>query len=377
VKNGDQWRIAAIRPDGRVEIEPPNTPARVRRRGSVVLPATYVRDHLDLGYALTTHRAQGLTVATAHALVSSGSTKEGLYVAMSRGSDSNIAYVAVDQADDSHSSLPTEDAAGISVLVGVMRRSGADSSAHAVQAAEYATYNGIARQAAELEMLAAEAQHDRFSALLLDAGLTKSEHTSALASPSFGPLGAGMRRAEAEGVDLTHLLRTAVAMHDLDDARDIAAVLHERIRHLTQGRRVDPTGIASRFIAGLVPEPLGPMSEEHRQAISERADRIEDYAGGLVDAALAQGARWVHLLGDRPPTAAARTRWDTAAVTIAAYRDRYAVTSDAPLGGPAATDAQELDRARAAETLAVLASFGSPAIPPSAATPARVIELGR
>lgn len=376
VKNGDQWRIAAIRPDGRVEIVPPNSPGRVRRRGTVVLPATYVRDHLDLGYALTAHRAQGLTVATAHALVSSGSTKEGLYVAMSRGSQSNTAYVALDHADDSHASPPTDHATGMSVLVAVMRRSGSDASAHAVQAAEYATYNGIARQAAELEMLAAEAQHDRFSAVLRDAGLTEDEHSSTLASSSFGPLGAGMRRAEAEGFDLTRLLRSAVAMHDLDDARDVAAVLHERIGHLTQRRRVDPTGSAARFIAGLVPEPMGPMSDEYRRAVRERSDRIESYASDLLDAAEAQRAPWVRLLGNCPPTATGRAQWMASALTIAAYRNRYAITSDAPLGGPPQTDAQELDRARAVDALSELESLDGPATPTRAAMSTRVIDLG-
>ena len=34
-----------------------------------MLPARYVADEVELGYAATAHRAQGATVDTAHALV--------------------------------------------------------------------------------------------------------------------------------------------------------------------------------------------------------------------------------------------------------------------------------------------------------------------
>ena len=46
------------------------TVRRAGGHGEVVLPADYVADHVELGYASTAHRAQGRTVDTAHALVS-------------------------------------------------------------------------------------------------------------------------------------------------------------------------------------------------------------------------------------------------------------------------------------------------------------------
>ncbi len=58
-----------------------------------VLPADYVREHVELGYASTAHRAQGRTVDTAHAYVSGETTREPLYVMASRGRDSNRLYV--------------------------------------------------------------------------------------------------------------------------------------------------------------------------------------------------------------------------------------------------------------------------------------------
>ena len=40
----------------------------------------------------------------------------------------------------------------------------------------------------------------------------------------------------------------------------------------------------------------------------------------------------------------ARTRWLDVAATVAAYRDRYKVTSDLPVGGGASNEAQAADR---------------------------------
>jgi hypothetical protein len=68
-----------------------------RRSGSaVLLPAEYVRHHLELGCAVTPHRAQGVTTETAHVVVTTGTTRENLNVATTRGREANTAYVALD-----------------------------------------------------------------------------------------------------------------------------------------------------------------------------------------------------------------------------------------------------------------------------------------
>ena len=79
VRNGDRWTVTATHPDGGVTVRGPH--------GRVQLPAAYVAEHLELGYASTVHRAQGRTVDTAHAIVQPGMTREALYVAMTRGRD--------------------------------------------------------------------------------------------------------------------------------------------------------------------------------------------------------------------------------------------------------------------------------------------------
>ena len=178
---------------------------------------------------------------------------------MSRGRDSNIAYVALDQPDDSHSTPEPEDVSARTVLYGVLQHSGASLSAHQTMEAEYDLHAGIDRLAAELETIASAAQRDRFVALLGRSGLTEAQHAAAIESTAFGPLTAELRRAEAYHHDLERLVPRLVGQHGLDDADDIAAVLRYRLEKVAasppRGCRLRP-----RLIAGLIPEPLGPMS---------------------------------------------------------------------------------------------------------------------
>ena len=113
-----------------------------------MLPPGYVAEHVDLGYAVTAHRAQGLTVDTAHVVVTGSTTRENLYVAMTRGRDTNIAYVALDAPDDLH--LPPADHIdATAVLTAVLQRSGSEQSAHQTISTEQNTWTGIAQLAAE------------------------------------------------------------------------------------------------------------------------------------------------------------------------------------------------------------------------------------
>src|SRR5690242_13590788 len=88
VKNGDAWHVERRHPDGSLSVR------SLAHRGRVRLPAEYARDHVELLYATTTHRAQGSTVDTAHPLITAGMTRENLYVLASRARDKTTLYVA-------------------------------------------------------------------------------------------------------------------------------------------------------------------------------------------------------------------------------------------------------------------------------------------
>jgi hypothetical protein len=315
-----------------------------------VLDAHYVRQHVDLGYAVTAHRTQGVTVDTSHVMVTASTTRENLYVSMSRGRNANTAYVALGHPDDSHTTPELDDVTALTVLFGVLQHTGDSLSATQAIEPEYELHGGIDRLAAELETIAAVAQHDRFADLLSRSGLTVEQHAAVVESAAYGPLTAAIRRAEANHHDLERLLPRVVSQHSLVDADDIAAVLRYRLDKAAstppRGRRTKP-----RLIVGLIPEPLGEMTDADRQAIDQRKQLIESRARALAEDAIQAREPWTRRLGESPRGVYARERWLTDASTVAAYPDRYRITSDLPLGGTAANDAQRADRLRALRAL--------------------------
>jgi hypothetical protein len=313
-----------------------------------------VAEHVDLGYAVTAYRAQGITTDTAHVLVEPTSTRETFYVAMTRGRHSNHAYVTLDRADDHAQPHPGDDphATARSVLYGVLQHSGAELSAHETIVAEQEQWGSIAQLAAEYETIAAAAQHDRWAALIRCSGLSDEQAESAIESEAFGPLAAELRRAEANHHNLDALLPRLVAARGFDDADDIAAVLHYRVERATgrpagSGRTRKPT----RLIAGLIPQAHGVIDVEMRAALDEREELIAARADAVLDGALAESVPWTKALGTRPTEPRRAAAWRKSARVIAAYRDRYRVTDDAPLGAPPESAVQKIDAARARAAL--------------------------
>ncbi|MGE3813021.1 MAG: ATP-binding domain-containing protein, partial [Candidatus Nanopelagicales bacterium] len=107
VRNGTRWTLTAIHADGSADLAAlSGTGPEGTGQDRVRVPAHYVRRHLELGYATTIHRAQGLTVDHAHLLATQGMTRESMYVGLTRGRHSNHVYVPVDPLDDGCQHLP-------------------------------------------------------------------------------------------------------------------------------------------------------------------------------------------------------------------------------------------------------------------------------
>lgn len=328
VRNGDRWHVLAAGADGSLTVE-----RRHRtHRGRVTLAPAYVAEHVDLGYAVTAHRAQGLTVDTAHVVVNNSTTRENLYVAMTRGRDTNTAYVALDQPDDTHTPPDPDGVTARTVLFGVLQHSGAELSAHQMIEAEQERWTSIAQLAAEYETIAAVAQHDRWTALIRHSGLTDEQSDRVIESDSFGPLTAELRRAEAEYFNVDDLLPRLIQRRTLDDADDIGAVLVSRLRHATTNvsrHRTPPD-----LIAGLLPAARGPMADDMLTALTERENLMEARARTLADEAHERHDPWLKKLGNTPQEPDQRDEWLTAASTVAAYRDRWHIEGRGILGHP-------------------------------------------
>ena len=341
VKNGDRWTVVADPGDGSLIVR------RFRGSSSVRLPADYVAEHVELGYATTANRAQGTTVDTAHVVVTGPTIgRETLYVAMTRGRHRNQLYVATDyHCDPDAQHGPGERQTVRDVLTAILTNAGADVSAHETIRAAQDAATGWSQLVAEYDTLAAAGDHDQWTRLL-DTALPSWASGMIATSEAFGPLVAVLRRADALGVDLPSVIPKLVGERELDTAEDVAAVLHERVERWLASCDAKPR--RQGLIAGLHPIAQQVTDPDLRHALDDRAELLEHRATTLAEQALAAHADWVRRLGAAPSDPARRAIYLRCLATVAAYRDQWSITGPDPLG-PACDQpsARAEDRARA------------------------------
>ncbi|MDA8283524.1 MAG: relaxase domain-containing protein [Actinomycetota bacterium] len=371
VRNGDRWTVTATHDDGAMTV------TRLGGTGTLLLPACYVAEHVELAYASSAHRAQGRTVDTAHAMVSPTTTREVLYVSATRGRESNRLYVDThyDPEPQTGHDAMTEHETARQVLAGVLRHEGADLAAHEMIRHAHDEAEGMERLSAEYLTLATLAQAERFDALLVRSGLSADELAAIRASEARGPLFAAFRDAEARGLDIDAALPRLVAGKSLADADDIAAVLHHRLERWTNAAAGRHRG-SQILIAGLIPRAKGVTDPELATALAERDRAMEARARALAARAVENAHVWVGALGAPPGDPTRRERWLREVSTVAAYRDRWHVTSRRPLGAPA--DVASIEQSvqyRRAQGAIERAKALSRTEPPKAAGPVLDVEL--
>lgn len=345
VRNGDRWTVTRVHKDGSMQVER----LGVAVGASVTLPAGYVAEHVDLGYAVTAHRAQGMTVDTSHVVVTGSTTRENLYVSMTRGRDSNIAYVALDKPDEGHAPPEPNEVNAHTVLFGVLQHIGGELSAHQMIETEQDRWSSIAHLAAVYETIGPVAQRDRWVEVIQGSGLTEEQVEQVLASESFGPITAELRRAESNHYDVEKLLPVVVARRGLDDAEEIGAVLISRLQKAAQPRQ-GTRRPSPKLVVGLIPVADGPMNADMATALEQLAAEMEGRAMTLAEQAVEANAPWLKRLGTVPASESDRQRWLHEVRTVAAYRDRYNVDGRRALGD-LKTEAQKLDAARAEQAI--------------------------
>lgn len=102
VKNGDRWRIKRVTRRGALKVQ------HIQSRRTVLLPAKYVTEQVELGYACTTHTAQGVTADTMHGLLTGTESRQHTYTMLTRGREANHAYLVVVGDGDPHSVIRPE-----------------------------------------------------------------------------------------------------------------------------------------------------------------------------------------------------------------------------------------------------------------------------
>jgi DNA primase catalytic core len=228
VKNGDLWRVIARGRDGALQARHLDTGA------TVVLPVDYVAAHVELGYAATIHRVQGMTVDTCHAMVGVGMTRNELYTAITRGADSNRVYVETDDILDlDPHRQPDLERAVLNALKGVLDRDGEEKSASRVIEDEWDYAHSLARLVPEYEDAYLAFLEPNRTGRLAQAVRTVLPEPMAdlvLADESWPALAKRLSQHEAAGTDVETVVRRA-AGGGFEGARSIAKVLHHRIGH--------------------------------------------------------------------------------------------------------------------------------------------------
>lgn len=323
VRNGDLWDVRRIEQDGSLLVVPART--RMARRGvvgtagsdetsPVSLPAAYAVEHVDLAYATTTHRAQGITVDTAHVLAHAGMTRENLYVAMTRGRDANHVYLAVDGLDTDCDELPDLHAPGDAndILATILATTGAEQSATGTIAARLDEATSLRRLEPIARTLYADAAHRRWSAMLCELGVEPNVVRAISRSPAAGQLFGALDQVAAMATDREAVLRMIIPDAQAIDPTDS---MHRRARswldrNTESGHDLPPVHDAN----GLDSDGL---------ALLRQVEELIGYrVATLTETALGSAPSWLESLGPQPDAEDARADWLAAIAAHAAHLDR-------------------------------------------------------
>ena len=342
VRNGDRWIITKTLDDGSVTIRR----AGYRFGASIVLPTFYVAEHLDLGYAVTAHRAQGVTTDTSHILVTEATTRENLYVGLTRGRQHNHAWVATDQPDDlQHTSNKATTARD--VLETVLRNVGTEQSAHQVAQDEHEKWNRIDHLVAMHQEIYKAAIADRWASLIQHAGLTDQQAQQVQASDAYGPLCHELARMDSTRRSPEQALPLIVSSRPLDDVQDIAAVLYRRVEAVNNNpdtQRCQQT--RQSYVLGLVPQATGPIRDDMKTSLTQIEIALRQRSRELAQQAVHDHEPWLTALGPRPIDTQTASQWNQTLEAVAAYRERWGIGSATPLGASSGDPDQQADAVR-------------------------------
>lgn len=284
VKNGDLWRVTDLHDDGRI------TAQHIQHGGKVTLPAHYVEQSVELGYAATIHRAQGSTVDTAHALVDASTDRAGAYVALTRGRENNALYVALTDGEKRDDVLDR--------ITGAYER---DLTVHETVDQLRAEHRNLANLIAQHEDISELAVQKVMEPYLMEGMSKVKDHPvrdkdsgqiidhipangvedakAVLTSPAWPALAHDMGEAYRNGVDPAALIEQAYSRRPLEasdqgaEAKDYAAVMQWRVEKLN---------VDAQKVHEMAERPLSYLSDEHlARLVDQAAKRTQPMADRL------------------------------------------------------------------------------------------------
>jgi conjugative relaxase-like TrwC/TraI family protein len=245
VRNGETWTVIRTYRDGSMKVKNHDSKA------TTTLPGWYVEKQVELAYASTVTRSQGMTVDTAHPLLTPGMDRNSLYVAATRAAETTTLYAVthtpLPAAPDDRTWRPgwDPDATAAREIAEQILNTQPDE-ASATETIELA-----AHQAESLSTLVPQYQYtvDRIATAHY-SGLIEQKFKPLLTDDAWadlkdnghGALARTLAAAETKGWNASQLLDLACG-RTLDDARSPAAVLTARVQKLTTDHPAPPPGM--------------------------------------------------------------------------------------------------------------------------------------
>ena len=274
VKNGDRWTILNLTRTGGLSVR------HVRTGRTVTLPAGYVQESVELGYATTVHTAQGVTADTMHGVVTGGESRQQLYTMLTRGRTANHVYLSVVGDGDPHSMISPDSLrprTATELLEQILARDATPQSATTLQREQQDPVGVLGVAAARyVDALHLAAEHragpqvaaslDRSAERLLN-GLT--------GEPAWPTLRGHLLLLAAAGADPVAELFSVTATRDLSSADDHAAVLDWRIQNLNKVATDGPL----TWLPG-IPHPIaadpqwGPYLDARSRLVAQLAAQV-------------------------------------------------------------------------------------------------------
>jgi conjugative relaxase-like TrwC/TraI family protein len=280
VKNGDRWTVLKVDRGGGIRVQH-------RRSGRTVrLPAIYVRDSVELGYATTIHTSQGITADTMHGLITGAESRQQLYTMCTRGRLSNHIYLQLVGDGDPHVLIRPDTirpSTASELLEQILARDDTPRSANTTlqeqQSAAVRLRDSAERYIDALHLAAEEIVGE---AAVQAVESFASQLVPGLAhEPAWPTLRAHLLLLAAAGVDPHESLRAAFNASEITSADDRAAVLDWRLDDISMLRGQDGPlpwlpGIPDRVAA----DPTwGPYLGARSCLVTQLVDHIRLTAG--------------------------------------------------------------------------------------------------
>ncbi len=328
IRNRDQWTIDTVHRDGALTVH--------GHSGTVKLPADYAAKHVQLGYAQTSHAAQGRTVDRSILLLDGPTDSRGIYVPMTRGRHHNDAYIVTNDQDTA-----------VEIFANSIANNWIDRPAVARQAELAAPTPNIDLRHRPGTLPGHELRDLFDQRAKLTATLDQLDHDLPHLTDDYNRTLEQRTQLDAQAKQLSADLQTA---HQVLADRDRPLRRRGHETEIAAAKRTierNPDQIESaRTEHGHLTDRLSDLDHKLTQTekLNERRPQtntqLEDIDQRLIDdrrnrsrgAAIDQPSYVIDALGTRPDTGRTRHAWDIAAGTLDQHHNAYNQTNGTSIG---------------------------------------------